>query len=71
LLNVSRQSLNQWLSGAATPSPEITLRLRDMFRTVEAEKTNRGDRASTRPPQKPKKGKSVSSEKPNSGRKEK
>jgi len=65
-LGVSRQRLNEWLSGRSAPNAHYTLNLLAQLRTLKrdaaeeqqsAKRKNRGGRASTRPPQKPKKGK--------------
>lgn len=68
-LGIHRQTVSLWLSDslkAPMPSAGVALWL---DRWAEAqEKTNSGDRAVTRPPQQPKKGKSAN-EKPTSGQK--
>jgi transcriptional regulator with XRE-family HTH domain len=66
LLRVTPQALNEWLHDRSAPPAEQTLRLW-WWLEAEAREKNRDGRAKTRPPHKPKKGKSVKNEKPNSG----
>ncbi len=65
--HVSRQSLSQWLTGAALPSPEITLRLLEWVTAREAkpQQKKRAGSADTRPAQ-TRNGKIKRNEKPKS-----